>query len=341
MRGRTVFYTVAVLTVALGVGGYFFAAGRPQVTTAPVTRGPAAAAVYATGTVEPVTWAKVGPIVAGRVAAIFVRDGAVVTAGRPLAQLDDREAKARLAELEARERYWRDELQRQTTLAERGFASRDARERAQSEFLQAQAATSAQRQRIADLTLTAPMEGVVLRQDYEVGEVVDKQHVLFWIGQPRPLRITADVDEEDIPRVKIGQRTLIKADAFPGETLAGIVGEITPKGDPVNKSYRVRIALPVDTKLHIGMTTEINVIVETRENVLLAPSEAVRAGRVFVVEDGVARRRRVTTGILGRGMVEIRDGLNEGEQVVVNPPESLADGARVRPVPLASSEPAG
>ncbi len=330
MRARTIFYAVAVVAVALGVAGYFFNASQPRVTVATVSRGAAVAAVYATGNVEPVTWSKVGPTIAGRIAAISVRDGAVVSNGQPLARLDDREARARLAELEARERYWREEMQRQTTLAERGFASRDARERAQSEFLQAQATIAAQRQRIADLTLVAPMDGVVLRQDGEVGEVVDKQHVLFWIGQPKPLRITAEIDEEDIPRVTTGQRTLIKADAFLGRALEGAVAEITPKGDPVTKSYRVRIELPLDTPLKIGMTTEINVIVEQRQNALLVPAGALRGGRVFVLDDGIAVARGVKSGIIGRTMIEIVEGLKEGETVIVDPPANLADGARVR-----------
>ncbi len=330
MRGRAILYGLAIVSLAAGAAGYFYVVGQPKVNVAAVVRGHAVAAVYATGTVEPVNWAKVSPTVTGRIQTIYVRDGAQVTTGRPLIQLDDREARARLAELEARQRYWREELQRQTTLAERGFASRDARERAQSEFLQADAAIAAQRQRLSDLTLVSPMDGVVLRQDGEVGEVVDKQQVLFWIGQPKPLRITAEIDEEDIPRVAIAQRTLIKADAFPDQILEGTVAEITPKGDPINKSYRVRIGLPPDTPLKIGMTTEINVVVEERADVPLVPTAAVRGGAVFVVDNGVARRRPVKLGIVGRSLAEVKEGVALGEPVIVNPPEGLADGARVR-----------
>ncbi|MGQ0665031.1 MAG: efflux RND transporter periplasmic adaptor subunit, partial [Pseudomonadota bacterium] len=311
-------------------GGYLFNEAQPQVAVARVARGPAVAGVYATGTVEPVAWAKVGPTAAGRLVAVLARDGAAVVAGQALARLDDREARARLTELEARERYWRDEVQRQAALAERGFASRESRDRAHSEHLQAQAVIAAQRQRLTDLTLTAPMNGIVLRQDGEVGEVAEARQILFWIGQPKPLRITAEIDEEDIPRVAVGQRVLVKADAFAGQELTGAVADITPKGDPVSKSYRVRVALPADTPLRIGMTTEINVIVRRAEDVLLVPAGALAGGRVFVVEEGIARARGVRTGIVGRTMVEITDGLSEGELVVVGPPERLGDGMRVR-----------
>jgi RND family efflux transporter MFP subunit len=203
-----------------------------------------------------------------------------------------------------------------------------------AEHLAAQAAIAAQQQRIADLVMLAPMDGVVLRQDGEVGEVVKSDDTLFWVGQPLPLRITADVDEEDIPRVYGGQVALVKADAFPGEVLDGTVIEVTPKGDPVAKNYRVRIGLPANTRLRIGMTVEINIVVEEMRNAVLAPAASLRgvagARHVFVVDDGVARRRPVRLGIEGRSSSEILAGLDAGEAVIVNPPPSLDDGQRVR-----------
>jgi RND family efflux transporter MFP subunit len=330
MRGRNVLFAITLVALAAGAAAYFLGRAHTAVTVAPVARGAAVHAVYATGTVEPVTWAKVAPVTTGRIAAILLRDGAPVRTGTPLARLDDREARARLAELEARLRYWQDEVKRQQALAERGFASREARDRAQMEHLQSEAALAAQRQRILDLTLVAPLDGIVLRQDGEVGEVVDAKQVLFWVGQPTPLRITAEVDEEDIPLVRVGQRTLIKADAFPAQALQGTVAEITPKGDPVNKSFRVRIGLPAETPLKIGMTTEINIIAREVADALLVPAGAVRGNRVFVVEDGIARSRAVTPGIQGRAMTQVLDGVREGEMVVVDPPAGLGDGDRVR-----------
>jgi len=154
--------------------------------------------------------------------------------------------------------------------------------------------------------------------------------VLFWIGRASPLRIEAEVDEEDIPLVAVGQSALIKADAFAGRKLDGTVADITPKGDPVNKSYRVRIALPRDTPLRIGMTVESNIVVRREGAALLVPQGAVSGGHVFVVVEGRVVRRAVVMGVVGQGVVEIRDGVAEGETVVLDPPASLADGSPVR-----------
>ena len=87
-----------------------------------------------------------------------------------------------------------------------------------------------------------------------------------------PLQIVAEVNEEDIPRVTIGQTVLLRSDAFTGTALKGTLHEITPAGDPVAKTFRIRIALPDDTPLKVGMSVEANVV--TREK----PDANRRAG---------------------------------------------------------------
>ena len=208
--------------------------------------------------------------------------------------------------------------------------SRQAYERAQSEHAQVRAAIVAARARLADYTLRAPIDGMVLRRDGEIGEVAEPGAALFWVGQPIPSWIVAEVDEEDIPDVRLGQRALIKADAFPGRALEGQVARITPKGDPVNKNYRVRIGLPGDTPLHIGMTTEVNIIVREERDALLVPTEAVADGRIFEPRDGRAVARAVEIGIVGDRYAQVKSGLDPSSAIVLNPPPDLASGARIR-----------
>jgi RND family efflux transporter MFP subunit len=325
------FIPIAVAAVfALAALAYYLFGRGLAVQVATPERGLAVESVYATGTVEPVTWAQVSALVQGRIADIRVYDGYQVKEGDLLARLDDREARANLRQLEVREQYWKDELDRQRALEARGVASRALFERTQSDYLQATAATAAARQRLEDFNLRAPIAGTVLRQDGEVGEVVDKQKILFSIGQPRPLRVTADVDEEDIVRLASGQKVLVKADAFPDRTLSGTVATITPKGDPINKSFRVRVALPEDTPVLVGMTVEINVVARETANALLVPAGAVRDNGVFVVEGNSARRVPVKVGARGAARTEILSGLAADARVIVDPPAKLADGAKVR-----------
>jgi RND family efflux transporter MFP subunit len=321
-----------LLLAALGAatGAYFYLSRPTSVTLAAAALGDAAEIVYATGVVEPHTWAKVAPLIRERIVELCNCEGSRVTAGDVLARLDNTEPQAVLRELVARESFAIRDLTRLRDLAARNVGTQQDLERAESEEARIEALIAAQESRLKSYVLRAPLDGVVLRQEGEVGEIADPAEVLFWVGQPRPLQIVAEVNEEDIPRVAPGQRTLLRADAFPDAPLEATVASITPMGDPVAKTYRVRFALPEGTPLMIGMTVEVNVVTATRPDALLVPVGALTAnGAVLVVEDGRAQRREVATGIRGTTQVEIVEGLKQGEMVVVPVPDGLEDGARV------------
>jgi membrane fusion protein (multidrug efflux system) len=292
-------------------------------------RGDAAEIVYASGVVEPRIWAKVTPLVRERIVEQCNCEGSKVAKGDVLARLDATEAQAALAELEARLSLAQEELRRLSVLAEKNATSQQSLDRARSEFVQLQALVAGQKARLDSYVLRAPSAGMVLRQDGEVGEVAELGTVLFWVGEPTPLVVVADVNEEDIPRVKGGQRALMRSDAFPQQKLDASVESITPKGDPVTKTYRVYFRLPDDTPLRIGMSTDVNVITRVSENVLLVPSVAIQGNDVFVVEGGRARRRTVEAGIRGINGIEVLSGLDEKAAIISPYPQNLTDGARV------------
>lgn len=321
---------VLTLAVVAGAGWFLSERLKPEVAVAAPTKGAAVEAVYATGVVEPVRMAKVAPLTAARISQVLKRDGEAVKRGTPLARLDDREARGNLDSLVARRDFLVRERDRQRELYEKKFIARAVLERAESELAQAQAALAAARRPLAETVLVSPMDGIVLRQDGEAGEMASAGQALFWVGEPHDLRVTADIDEEDIPRIAAGQRALIKSDAFPGQALEAKVAEITPKGDSLNKNYRVRMALPQDTPLKTGMTVEVNVVVRKVDEALLVPTTAVIGARVFVLEDGKAVAKPVKLGIRGAQLSQVAAGLSGGEQVIVNPPANLADGERVR-----------
>jgi RND family efflux transporter MFP subunit len=162
-----------------------------------------------------------------------------------------------------------------------------------------------------------------------VGEIVTSNTILYRIGWLKPLLLIAQVNEEDIPKVEVGQTVLLRSDAFPGQRLAGTVRDITPAGDPVARTYRIRVLLPDDTPLRVGMSVEANIVVREKADALLVPAAAVSQDAVYVVDGSRAVRRAVTVGIRGTQAVEILSGLKEGERVVAPIPSELTDGARI------------
>ena len=148
--------------------------------------------------------------------------------GDLLARLDDKEAQATLNDLRALEEFQRREFDRQSQLLARGVATSQTYQRAESDLARIQAQVAAQAQRLEYFKLLAPMDGVVLREDGEVGDMVDPGTILYRVGLERPLWVVADVNEEDIPRVHVDQKALLRTDAFAGQVLHGWVKQITP-----------------------------------------------------------------------------------------------------------------
>ncbi|MFE0017753.1 efflux RND transporter periplasmic adaptor subunit [Mesorhizobium sp. NPDC059054] len=327
---RLIRWIVGIAIVAALAGAIVWYLWRPNAVSVVLPlRGDAAEIVYASGSVEPRVWAKVAPVVRERIVEQCNCEGSRVAQGAVLARLDDSEAKAALGELEARRALAEQEFQRGSVLAERNAASQQALDRARSELSQAEALHAAQKARLETYLLRAPSPGVVLRQDGEVGEVAELGSVLFWVGEPRPLLVVAEVNEEDIPRVEVGQRAVLKSDAFPGQNLEAVVDSITPKGDPVTKTYRVRFRLPDDTPLRIGMSTDVNIVVRVSKNALQVPSVAVDGNKLFIVEGETARLREIRTGIRGVKGIEVLSGIDDKSRIVSPYPADLADGARV------------
>jgi RND family efflux transporter MFP subunit len=327
-RSRTLVAIAAALAAAAVL--WWRMGQGPEVTAAPAAFGTAVEIVYATGAVEPVRWAKVTSLVRNRIIEICYCEGKTVAKGDVLARLDDKEPRAQLDELRAREDFAKREMERVTQLLGRGAATIQTHEKMASDLRQVQALISVQMEKLAYYTITAPMDGVVLRRDGEVGEIAEAGQVLFRVGVPKPLQIVAEVNEVDVPRVSVGQTALLRTDAFPDTRIEGTVHQITPMGDVVTKTYRIRIALPDDTPLIAGMSVEANIVTREKAGALLVPADAFQEGVVFVIDGSHLRRRPATVGIRGTRAVEVTSGLRPGEAVASPAPTGAVEGQRVR-----------
>ncbi len=333
LTSRIVAAALALLAVA-AAAWWLWGRGVAVSTVLP-QRGSAAEVVYATGNVEPLNWAKVTALQRKRIVELCRCEGATVRKGEVLARLDDLEERALLTELEARLQRLHEDVARLATLLERNAISRTSYEEKQTQAREYEARVVAQKERLGDLELKSPMDGVVLRRDGEVGEIAGTgvNDVLLWVGQPKPLRVAAEVDEDDIRKVAIGQKVLLRHEGSAGQALTATVDSLTPKGDPQTKTFRVYLSLPDDTPLKIGMSVEANIIVREVADGLLVPAEAVAGTSLLVAADGRVARRTVEVGIRGTRMIEIRKGLAPGEPIITPFRADLRDGTRIHATP--------
>ncbi|CAK0781718.1 HlyD family secretion protein [Gammaproteobacteria bacterium] len=293
-------------------------------------RGPAVQAVYATGNVEPPVLIPIAARSAGHLVAVHVDEDDRVTQGQVLARIEDADLQQSVEELESRARFARDQYHRTQSLFERKLSSSLDRDRTLSDWQAAKAVAERARVQRAYMTLTAPVAGHIVRRDGEVGQLVAAHQTLFYLACCGPLRITTDVDEEDILLVRPGQRVLIRAAALPDKTLEGRVAALTPRGDTSTRSYRVRIALEGETPLRVGMTAEINILVTQREQALLVPATAVAEGKLWVVREHLLHHQAVEVGIQGELRIEILSGLTDDDLLAAHPMPDFREGRRVR-----------
>lgn len=293
------------------------------------SRGLAVDSIYATGVVEPSVTLPIAPRQAGHLIELAVDEGQTVHKGQLLARLDDSDLVNATVELAARAEFARQYLQRVQTLVARNVMAKVDLDRAQADFAAANAAVKRSQAQRNFMQLTASADGLIIRRDGEVGQYIAAGQALFHLSCCAPLRVTAQVDEEDISRVKLGQQVVMRSDDLPEQVFEGEVTEITPKGDPVARSYRVRIRLPEPGPLLIGMTMDTNLIIEQRQNVLLVPTLALDKQSVWLVEQGKLHKQAVVLGIQGAERTEIISGLAENAQLVTTLSSGLREGLRV------------
>ena len=326
---------IVILAIAAG-GGYYAYTNYlhvQTVTTSVATMAPVSEAIYGTGTVEPARWAKVVPLQRRRLVDLCTCEGQTVKAGQVLGRQDDAEERSALNELQISSQQAQRDLER----AEKDRTKNDDTQKEyEQRWTQAEGYKSriaAQQVRIDQLVLRAPLDGMVLRRDGGVGDVVGPTDVLFWVGPPLPMQVVAEVNEEEINRIAVGQKAFLRSEAFPGMALRASVSQITPKGDPTRKTFRVYLLLPNDTPLRIGMSVEANIIFREKSSAIVVPAEAVSGDAVQTVNNGKLERVPVRVGIRGSRNVEVIGDVSRGMAVLSPARSDLADGTRVRAEP--------
>jgi RND family efflux transporter MFP subunit len=179
--------------------------------------------------------------------------------------------------------------------------------------------------------LTAPFSGVVITRTVEPGNLASPGTPLLTLEQDGRYRLEASVDESRLASVRVGQAVEAAIEAT-GRKMNARVSEIVPAVDSASRTYIVKLDLPATPNLRTGMFGRAIFPLGMQKVVSVPLAALMERGQlqsVFVVEDGVAHTRSVTTGRRANNAVEVLSGLNAGEKVVLPVPVGLQDGARV------------
>lgn len=305
-------------------------------------------------TLEPRQEALIVPKVSGLIERMYVQEGDLVKKGQVLAEIEKadyelalRQASASLREAEVSyeqakrdfERY--KELLESRVISQREFEGVKVQyELAAVRLERARAAYEEARKAYEETTVKAPFSGVVTEKLKEEGERVrsglpGQEAALFRLQDISTVRATGYLPQAEISRIRVGMEAEVEVDAFADRTFKGKVVLVNPMVDPQSRSFMVKVEVPnPQGLLKGGMFAKVRILLG-EEEALVVPREAILREEgvwvyhCFVAKDGVAERRVVEPQFTPFWYVEVKEGLKEGEKLIVGGHQGLLGGERV------------
>jgi len=303
-----------------------------------------------TGLVEAARKINITPETGGKVARILVEEGQFVQKDQLLAELDTSSIRLQLQQAEAgaavaeanaknaaRNKERMDRLMAEKAVSDTQYEQiKLADEAAKAQLAQARAAVALTRHALDQAVMVAPWSGVIASRNAEVGDVINPMMggygaavggVVTLVDYGR-IKIIVEVSQNDVVRLARGQKALVKAGTAEA---AGTVSVVNLTADPLSKKFRVEIlADNPGLVLRPGTFGSVVFEVNSHENALAVSQKAVLSDSfVYVVEKGKAVKRTVSLGLKNTTMIEIIEGLKEGDLVIVEGNYGLVEGTPV------------
>ncbi len=292
-----------------------------------------------TATLEAEADAEVIAKVGGEVRRLFVEEGDRVREGQVLAVLDDRQLRLQAAQARAALAKTERDFNRQVELHQKGLVAAGAFESLKYDLENQRAVDDLSRLNLSYSEIRAPFAGLVSARHIRLGQEVPVGAKVFRVTDPMPLKASVFVPERELARLKPGQTASVGADALAGRVFPAVVKLVSPTVDAATATFKVTLEV-TDPKgdLKPGMFARVGIVFERRVNALIIPRIALLdtdgTSNVFVVAGGKAQQRAIKVGLSNAGKIEVVDGLDGAEQVVVVGQNGLKDGNPVRVVTL-------
>lgn len=185
-------------------------------------------------------------------------------------------------------------------------------------------------EQIEKMTIRSPVNGTVVDVRAREGDFIGGGEVVFEIIDERRL-VTAEISEQDFSKIRLGQNAVIRILGFGDRLYEGRVRQILPTADPLTQRYSVYLSVDIsEDELVPGLTGEVSIIVGERDNSVIVPARAMIGDFVIKVVDNRVRLTPVQRGFQGLREVEILDGLEPGDRVIVEELTRFRDGELVR-----------
>lgn len=289
------------------------------------------------GRLEPWVEVRISSELGGTVQGIGFDKGDRVRKDQELARIGTDLLEAALAEAEAELTAAEANYTKATELFERQAVPRQEVIAATSTFKRAQARVEQAKLRVARSIIRAPISGVAVSREIELGEVVPPGAVVTTLHQTSRLKADVGIPENDIAYFRVGGAATLEIDAYPEESFRGRIHFLGPAATGQNRTFPAEIEVDNGSgELRPGMIVRVALVRRVFEDAVVVPRDAILerdTGTVaFVLEDGRAVQRPVRTGPSHEGKIVVTEGLALGESLIVTGHRNLVDGQRVRVV---------
>ncbi len=292
-------------------------------------------AVYSgTAPIEAFAEADVIAKVEGEIRELLVEEGDDVRKDQVLARLDGDRLRLELNESQARLRKLQRDFERNKDLREKGLLSEGDFEKIQYDLEALQASYNLASLELDYTQIRAPIDGVVSERYVRLGNTIEVGEPLFRVTSFDPLVTYLHVPEREYRQLSPGQPVAIDIDALAGQRVIASVTRVSPIVDPETGTFKITVEISdEERRIKPGMFARLSIVYDRHENALQVPRSAIvedgGASSVFVVEDGVAIRKRVETGFSEKGMVEITAGIADDDAVITVGQVGLKEDASV------------
>lgn len=272
--------------------------------------------------------------VEGEVVAWFVEEGDWVEKGQTLARLDGDRLRIQMNQAKANLEKTTREYERYINLHKRGLVSTASFDGMKFDLDALNASYKLGKLNYGYTFIRASISGVVSSRYIKVGQHVSVGDTTFRITDPSELIAYLQIPQNELARFSVGHAANIYVDSMPDQVFDASIERISPTIDARNGTFRATATIDNSAALLApGMFGRFEIAIEKHTNALVIPTAAVieedNVAVVYVVEDGTARRRTITTGIEENGQIEVLSGLSGFEQIIVTGQSGLRDGTRV------------
>ena len=290
--------------------------------------------VSVSGNIEGNKTVKLGFMVGGKINGINFSEGQNVGEGQLVATLDPTNYNIAKEIADVQVGQVTDEYNRLQLMHERNSVSESDFKKIDFALQGARAQQKLQVKNLSDTRLYSPISGIVLRKLAEPGEIVATGSVVMVVSDIRTVKVNAYIPENQLSQIKIGQSAEVTIGAL-GENITGKVIEVGGAADVSTRAFTVKIEIEnPKQKIRPGMIAEINMDGQDESQVLTIPAQAILRtpdGQpfVFIVSNGQAFQRNISTGSIYGDRIEIVSGLSANEFLIVGGQQKLSNGSKI------------